>query len=247
MEGNLGEDEADGRGRTRQAYDRLAPVWSASTDDGPFNGWLERPALRSLVPRPLAGTTVLDAGCGSGAQCEWLANEGADVVGVDVSPAMVAEARRRCGDRAALGVADLAEPLAIEPGSIDGITCSLVLHYLRNWEVALHSFATVLRPGGWVVLSLDHPFGPPLPGQRGGYFDTELVSDTWTKDGVTVIQHFWRRPLSSVVDGFADAGFAVERLAEVQPSAEALERFPDDLARVVGVPWFIVYRMRLTR
>jgi SAM-dependent methyltransferase len=247
VERNPGEDETDARGRTRLAYDRLAPVWSASTDDGPFNGWLERPALRSLVPRPLAGITVLDAGCGSGAQCEWLADEGAEVVGVDVSPAMVAEARRRCGDRAAFEVADLAEPLAIEPGTIDGITCSLVLHYLRHWEVALRSFATVLRPGGWVVLSLDHPFGPPLPGQRGGYFDTELVSDTWTKDGVTVTQHFWRRPLSSVVDAFAEAGFAVERLAEVQPSAEALQRFPDDLARVVGVPWFIVYRLRLTR
>ena len=246
MDGNRADDEADIRRRTRGAYDRLAPVWSASTDEGPFNGWLERPALRSLVPRPLAGTTVLDAGCGSGAQCEWLADEGADVVGVDLSPVMVAEARRRCGGRARIQVADLAEPLAIEPATFDGITCSLVLHYLRDWQVALRSFATVLRPGGWVVLSLDHPFGPPMPGQRGGYFDTELVSDTWTKDGVTVTQQFWRRPLSSVVDHFADAGFAVERLVEAQPSAEAVQRFPDDLAPVVGVPWFIVYRLRLT-
>jgi len=246
VDGSRGEDDADVRRRTRLAYDRLAPVWSDSTDEGPFNGWLERPALRALVPMPLAGARVLDAGCGSGAQCEWLADEGADVVGVDLSPVMVAEARRRCGGRARVEVADLAEPLAIEPGTIDGITCSLVLHYLRHWEVALHSFATVLRPGGWAVLSLDHPFGSPLPGQRGGYFDTELVADTWTKDGITVTQHFWRRPLSSVVDAFADAGFAVERLVEVQPSAEAVRRFPDDLAPVVGVPWFIVYRLRLT-
>jgi SAM-dependent methyltransferase len=175
-----------------------------------------------------------------------LADEGADVVGVDLSPVMVAEARRRCGGRAALEVADLAEPLAIGPGTIDGITCSLVLHYLRHWQVALRSFATVLRPGGWVVLSLDHPFGPLMPGQRGGYFDTELVSDTWTKDGVTVTQHFWRRPLASVVDDFADAGFVVERLVEARPSDDAVQRFPDELAPVVGVPWFIVYRLRLT-
>jgi len=57
------------RDATRQAYDRLAGVWSATTDDGPYNGYLERPALRALVPQPLAGQTVLDAGCGSGAQC----------------------------------------------------------------------------------------------------------------------------------------------------------------------------------
>jgi SAM-dependent methyltransferase len=239
------EEQLEVGGWTREAYDRLAPVWSATTDDGPFNGWLERPALRSLVPGPLAGSTVLDAGCGSGAQCEWLLAGGAEVVGIDLSPAMVDEARRRCGDRATLLVADLAAPLAIEPDSIDGITCSLVLHYLADWQVPLRSFASVLRPGGWVVASLDHPFGPPIPGQQGGYFDTELVTDTWVKGDVEVTQHFWRRPLAAVVDQFADAGFVIDRLVEVQPSAEAVERFPDDLRPVVGVPWFIVYRLRL--
>ncbi len=100
MDGDPAVDPARLARWTRAAYDRLAPVWSATTDDGPFNGWLERPALRSLVPRPLAGATVVEAGCGSGAQCEWLRAEGAEVLGIDASPAMVAEARRRCGDRA---------------------------------------------------------------------------------------------------------------------------------------------------
>ncbi len=233
------------RDRTRDAYDRLAPVWSATTDDGPFNGWLERPSLRSLVPRPLAGVTVLDAGCGSGAQSEWLLSEGSEVVGVDLSPAMVAEARKRCAGRGTFMVADLSEPLALEPASVDGITCSLVLHYLADWQVVLGSFASVLRPGGWVVASLDHPFARPLPGQQGGYFDTELVSDHWTKAGVEVTQRFWRRPLSAVIDDFADAGFAVDRVVEAQPSPAAVARFPDDLGPVTGVPWFIVYRLRL--
>ena len=246
MDGPGAEDQAARRAGTRQAYDRLAPVWSSTTDDGPFNGWLERPALRSLVPMPLSGTRVLDAGCGSGAQCEWLSEQGAEVVGVDLSPAMVAEAQRRCRQRGTFLVADLGEPLALGPRSIDGITCSLVLHYLRDWTVAMRSFATVLRPGGWMVVSLHHPFGPPLPGEQGGYFDTELVSDTWEKGGVTVTQHFWKRPLSADVDEFADAGFVIERVVEAQPSPEALERFPEALGPVVGVPWFIVYRLRLT-
>jgi ubiquinone/menaquinone biosynthesis C-methylase UbiE len=193
----------------------------------------------------LTGRTVLDAGCGSGAQCEWLAAHGATVVGVDLSPAMVEQARRRCADRGTFFVADLDEPLRLPPRSVDGITCSLVLHYLPNWRVALGSFATVLRPGGWMVVSLHHPFGPRLPTERGGYFEAELVSDTWTKGDVTVTQHFWKRPLSADVDEFADAGFVIERVVEAQPSAEALERFPDVLGPVVGVPWFIVYRLRL--
>ena len=67
MDGDRPETHAELRARTREAYDRLAPVWSSTTDEGPFNGWLERPALRSLVPTPLDGATVLDAGCSSGA------------------------------------------------------------------------------------------------------------------------------------------------------------------------------------
>jgi len=79
----------------------------------------------------------------------------------------------------------------------------------------------------------------------GGYFDTELVGDTWRKAGVEVTQHFWRRPLAAAIDAFAEAGFMVDRILEPQPSPEALRRFPDELGEFVGVPGFIVYRLRL--
>jgi SAM-dependent methyltransferase len=229
--------------QTQDAYDRLAAVWSATTDDGPFNGLLERPALRSLVPASLAGAVVLDAGCGSGAQAEWLLDQGAEVIGVDLSPRMVEEARRRCQGRGRFLVADLAEPLPVEPRSLDGITSSLALHYVRDWGVPLGSFASALRPGGWAVISLDHPFGPRLPSQQGGYFDTELVTDTWSKADVEVSQRFWKRPLSAVSSAFADAGFVIDRIAEPQPSREALDRYPSELEGIAGVPVFIVYRL----
>ena len=220
-------------------------MWSSATDDGPFNGLLERPALRGLVPVPLSGLSVLDAGCGAGAQAKWLLDQGADVMGIDLSPGMVEEARHRCAGRGRFLVADLAEPLPLEPQSLDGVISSLTLHYVRELRVPLASFARALRPGGWVVMSLDHPFGPPLPSQRGGYFDTELVEDAWRKGEVEVTQRFWRRPLSAVVDAVADTGFAVDRIVEPQPSAEALRRFPRELTPVVGSPWLIVYRLLL--
>lgn len=238
-------DQADHNQRTREAYDRLAAVWSATTDQGPWNGLLERPALQALVPAPLTGATVLDAGCGAGAQASWLLDQGADVVAFDISPNMVEEARRRCDGRGRFEVADLSRPLPLEPGSLDGITCSLALHYVEDWSVPMASFAAALRPGGWAVISLDHPFGPPLKSQRGGYFDKELVSDSWRKGDIEVTQHFWRRPIGEAFGAFADAGFAVDRIAEPQPSAEALRQFPDELADIVGVPMFIVYRLWL--
>jgi SAM-dependent methyltransferase len=158
---------------------------------------------------------------------------------------MIEEASRRCGERGRFLVADLAKPLLLEPASLDGITCSLALHYVADWSVPLRSFASALRPGGWAVISLDHPLGRPLPGQRGGYFDTELVSDSWRKAGVEVTQHFWHRPLAVIFDAFADAGFMVDRIAEPQPSDEALRLFPDELSGIVGAPLFIIYRLWL--
>jgi SAM-dependent methyltransferase len=231
--------------QTRDAYDRLAAVWAATTDDGPWNGLLERPALRSLVPANLAGAAVLDAGCGAGAQAEWLLDQGAEVIGADLSPRMIEEARRRCQGRGRFLVADLAEPLPLEPRSLDGITSSLALHYIRDWSVPLRSFAAALRPGGWAVISLDHPFAPPLPSQQGGYFDTELVTDTWRKADVEVSQRFWKRPLSAVANAFADAGFGIDRIAEPRPSPAALERYPAELADIADIPNFIVYRLKL--
>jgi SAM-dependent methyltransferase len=238
-------NQAEHTRQTRDAYDQLAAVWSETTDEGPFNGFLERPALQALIPPGMSGAAVLDAGCGSGALAHWLLGQGADVVGIDLSPRMIEEARSRCGDRGRFLVADLAEPLPLEPRSLDGITCSLALHYLRDWSVALRSFASALRPGGWAVISLEHPFGPPLPSRRGGYFDTELIADTWRKGDVEVTQQFWRRPLAAALDAFASAGFVVDRVAEPQPSDEALGRFPKELASLVGVPVFIVYRLWL--
>jgi hypothetical protein len=108
------------------------------------------------------------------------------------------------------------------------------------------AFARVLRPAGRAVISLDHPSGPPLPGQRGGYFEQDLVSETWIKAGIEVTQHYWRRPLAAARDVFADAGFVIERLAEPQPAADDIRRFPAELKKHDRNPCFIVYRLRLT-
>jgi ubiquinone/menaquinone biosynthesis C-methylase UbiE len=146
--GDTPDNQAEHTRRTREAYDRLAAVWSSTTDEGPFNGLLERPALRALVPGNVAGAAVLDAGRGSGAQAQWLLDQGADVIAIDISPRMIEEAERRCAGRGRFLVADLAKPLPLEPRSLDGITCSLALHYVADWSVPPRSFAAALRPGG---------------------------------------------------------------------------------------------------
>lgn len=74
----------------------------------------------------------------------------------------------------------------------------------------------------------------------------DRLAPVWSATtGIEVSQQFWRRPLSATLGAFADAGFAVDRVAEPQPSQAALQLFHGELAGLVGVPVFIVYRLWL--
>jgi SAM-dependent methyltransferase len=230
------------RAKTLAAYERLAEVWD-ETDDNLFNEALERSAVRALLPGPLTGCRVLDAGCAGGAHSAWLVERGCGVVGFDLSPGMVRRASMRCRGGAQFLVADLAAP-PFRSGAFDGVLCSLALHYLDDMSTTLQAFARILRPAGWLLVTLDHPFGAGAGGPEGGYFATRLVSETWSKRGVEVVQSFWRRPLSSTIDAFADAGFRIERMGEPQLDDTMRRRFPRDAAAIEGRPTFIAYLAR---
>jgi SAM-dependent methyltransferase len=225
------------RAATRLAYDRLAPVWD-ETDDNLWNEALERTMVRRLLPAELTGMSVLDAGCAAGAHAEWLAAHGAQVTALDLSSAMVRAAQARLGAGALL-VGDLDAGLPFVDEVFDGVLCSLVLHYLADMAPALREFRRVLRPGGWLLLTLDHPAN--FEDRRDDYFATRLITDTWMKKGVAVEQTFWRRPLEATVDDLAAAGFLLERIGETQPDEEARRRFPEEAAMIEGSPTFIGY------
>ncbi len=116
------------------------------------------------------GARVLDIGCGTGALAFRLAPRAAEVVGVDLSPAMVAYANRRLRERAmenvSFVVGDAATALAGRPdASFDVATMVLVLH-----EIPAEARARVLRDAVRLagrVLCLD--YRNPLPQSPTGW------------------------------------------------------------------------------
>jgi SAM-dependent methyltransferase len=114
----------------------------------------------ALAPwlRVAPGTRVLDVGCGVGRWSRLLAARGAIVTGVDISPTMIAEARRRASaegvaDRCRFHVTDLAA-LDVE-GEFDMVLGVTVLQHILD-PVALHAALARIRsrlaPGGRIVL-----------------------------------------------------------------------------------------------
>jgi len=215
-------------------YDSFAEGYAASNENNLVNAYYERPAMLALAG-DVAGRRILDAGCGSGPLFAALGDRGAIVTGFDKSAAMVELARRRLGDDADLLVAELGSPLPFPDDMFDDVTASLVLHYLEDWGPALAELRRVLKPGGRLIVSVDHPFAENLwhreTGLEPDYFATYNYVVEWTVDGQTALLSFWTRPLHAMTGAFTAAGFRISAISEpaVAPDTPR-ELLPDDIA-----------------
>ncbi len=199
--------------RTAVDYDRVERVLALGS-----GSWYRRDALRRAgVGR---GSAVLDVGCGTGLlarEALRLIGPGGRLVGVDVSPGMMAQARLP-GCSLLEGVA---EALPVEDASFDFVTMGYALRHLSNLRQACGEFHRALRPGGTVlVLEITRPAGrmgraalkaymrsvvPLLARMVGRGQDTPVV---W--------RYFWDTieacvPPQRILDTLLDAGFAQVR------------------------------------
>ena len=179
----------------------------------------------------MAGRRVLDAGCGSGPLFAALRDRGAIVTGFDKSTGMLELARRRLGDDADLHVADLGRPLPFPDGAFDDVISSLVLHYLENWTAPLAELRRVLRPGGRLIVSVNHPIsGHALVRPGADYFATYQWSEEITCSGQSVVLTYWHRPLPAMTSAFTAAGFRISVISEPLPAPDTpRELLPDVL------------------
>ncbi len=113
------------RSRVETYFDTTATrTWERLTSDAPVSGIRAtvragrdrmRALLVSQLPADLRGARILDAGCGTGALAVELAERGADVVGVDISPRLIEIARTRVPARMA-GTMQLSAGDMLNPG-----------------------------------------------------------------------------------------------------------------------------------
>ena len=137
----------------RRAYETLAPGYDEFTRANDYEMWLGDLLLPELREHGLTVGRALDAGCGTGRAFEPLLRRGWKVVGCDVSPAMLAEARRKFGEAVPLSTADLRGMPVL--GRFDLVLAlNDVVNYLTedgDLERALAGMAANLAPGGFLL------------------------------------------------------------------------------------------------
>jgi SAM-dependent methyltransferase len=223
---------AAGSGESSRASRRW---WDADADDyhgrhGEFLGdarfvWcpegLDEADARLLGP--VDDRRVLEVGCGSAPCSRWLAAQGGQPVGVDISAGMLghaAAAAERTGIEVPLVLGD-AERLPFRTGSFD-LACSAfgAVPFVADSARVMAEVARVLRPGGRWVFAVNHPFRwifPDDPGPAGltagtPYFDRTPYVEVDALGRATYVEH--HRTVGDRVREVVAAGLRLADLIE---------------------------------
>lgn len=209
-------DGGDATARQRRVWERMAPRYDrmiASAERRLFAG------IREWVGQRAHGR-VLEVAVGTGRSLGHYPPD-AELVGIDLSPGMLAFARERArnsGRRIELREGD-AERLPFASASFDSVVCVLALCSIPRPDVAIAEMARVVRPGGSVIL-VDHIGSSAAP----------VFAAQWLVERVTIRtagEHFTRRQLAlvggaglDVVEQRRSRLGIVERIHAVRPGPE---------------------------
>ncbi len=226
----------------------------------PHHRKILNPCINRLMG-DVKGKKILDAGCGEGYLSRVYTEKGANVVGVDFSPKLIALSQKKFADLdIEFLVADICQLDPLKDNQFDIVLCNLVLLNIECLDKSLQEFYRVLRPGGFLIFSVVHPafnvYGPGRwelgekiknTGRRKGqyfvidqYFTEKEFQVLWKSrkgDGFPQKFSFFHRTISTYVNQVIDTGFRLTILKEPLPIMDA--KFFDRERRI---PFFLVVK-----
>jgi ubiquinone/menaquinone biosynthesis C-methylase UbiE len=139
------------------AFDAGAPAYDKLVDTNPgYHAHLRLSAQRMRIPNGGAGLRLLDAGCGTGASTAALlaAGPAAEIVAVDASDGMLAQARAKPWPSSVSFMHSRIEDIADAgiSGPFDGILAAYLIRNVDDKGGQLRRFRELLRPGGTLAV-----------------------------------------------------------------------------------------------
>ncbi len=222
-------------------WERSAAAWIAS--QGAHGDFTRQYVLDPVMTARIAGrgfVTALDIGCGEGRFVRMMAQHGIAAIGIDPTPGLIEEARRRdpTGDYR-IGHA---EALDIAEASVDLVVSYLSLIDIEQMQAAIAEMARVLKPGGTLLIANLNGFNTAGAdrgwirnwlGQRVYYpLDRylEVRGNPVSWKGIAIVN--WHRPMSSYMKALLGNGLRLVFFDEPAPvggdaeKAEVYRRAP---------------------
>jgi SAM-dependent methyltransferase len=246
--------------RSPSGWDSVADWYDGwiGADGGYHHRKLAIPAVLQLLELQ-RGEHILDLGCGQGVLAPHIRSGGARYTGIDISPKMIASARRRhprVGRFLRGDARHLHQISALRPASFDAAVFLLSIEDMNPLESVLRSAAWALKDSARIVVLMRHPCFR-VPRQSGWGHDPERKLhyrrvDSYltplsvpmkpyenSETGVTISFH---RPLNQYINTLALYGFMVDYLDELvtpRPGSSPHERRADE-----EFPLFMALRAR---
>jgi SAM-dependent methyltransferase len=204
------------------AHDRIAQTYAEHFT--PLTSLGLEPLLKAA--RVSAGRRLLDVATGPGVAAAAAHDRGAHVIGVDVSPGMIAVARSNY-PAVAFEVAEVTA-LPFADGAFDAVVCNFALGHFPEPEVALTECVRVLATGGSLALSWwDQPERQRVQGLfREAIAELQLSPPANVPQGHNTLRFSDPEPFRALLckAGLADAVVAAHQTRHLMPDIDALWR-----------------------
>lgn len=173
----------------------------------------------------IAGRDVLEIGCGTGKNTEWLAEHAESVTALDLSPEMLARAKARVkAGHVTFLEHDIQRAWPVEDESFNAVVGNLVLEHVSNIRVVFEEAQRVLRANGTLFLCELHPFRQRL-GAQAQFTDPE--------SGDRLKVEAYVHDVSEYVNAGIDAGLRLGRIGEWSDDLDRQSKSPPRLLSVL--------------
>ena len=259
-EHNGGMGMQDEQSAMQEAWDRASDLYLARRGDD-----VQSVSYGNLAPTEadvallgdVRGKRILDIGCGGGHNAVACALAGAAVTGIDISPVQLLAAQRLADE---YGVTvewrqgDGASSAEWAENAFDLVLALQTLPYIRDAAAVIRGVRQLLRPGGMLVVSLDHPL-------RNCFYDEETAELSpypvrayddiapllWNFAANAPMQTY-HQPLGVLISWLVEAGFALQRVIETPAPVDLCdELWPEDspLAPLRNIPHTVILVARV--
>jgi 2-polyprenyl-3-methyl-5-hydroxy-6-metoxy-1,4-benzoquinol methylase len=222
----------------RNTYDQFADEYAQSyaqprTPGFHYNLDLVIPRLMQ-VAGSVDGLSVLDAGCGEGIVSRSLVGAASQVVGIDITPQLIAYARARDTTQAIIyEVHDLSRPLPRYSQAFDLIVSNLALNDVPDYIGFMSTLSSALKPDGRIVLSFNNPYSAVLREKVDSYFDSGAVAQY----GFGPVIYF-HRTMEEYLSAFDQSGLLLRRLYDLRMPEALVAQLPEKNREFSWYPFY---------